>query len=364
MKTVVFVDRDGTIIREPRDKQVDSLEKLELVPGIIGGLKLLVDAGYALVMASNQDALGSPRYPRKSFDLVQGRLLRLLRGEGIVFEKVFICPHDAKDNCECRKPKLGLLKNYLKLNSIDLNRSFVLGDRETDVEFASNLGVRSVRLSKVKRSAAGFVAPDARAACQYIARASRFASLKRTTKETDISASVTLDGFGDSEITTGIHFFDHMLAQLARHSGIDIQLAAIGDIDVDAHHTVEDTAITVGAALRKALGDKRGIERFGFTAPLDEALAEVALDLSGRSFFSFECEFKRETVGDLPTELVEDFFKAFADGLGATIHIKCKGRNDHHKIEAIFKSIARALKQAVSIDMRARATLPSTKGTL
>jgi len=364
MKRVVFVDRDGTIIREPRDKQIDSLEKLEFIPGIISGLKLLVDAGYTLVMVSNQDHLGTSRYPRRSFDLVQGKLLRLLKGEGIVFEKVFICPHDRSDDCECRKPNVGLLKNYLKANSVDHGHSFVLGDRATDVEFANNLGVRSVRLSKARRSAASFVTPDAVAACQYIARAARFASLKRTTKETDISASVTLDGLGDHEISTGIHFFDHMLAQLARHSGIDIQLAAAGDIEVDAHHTVEDTAITLGETLRRALGQKRGIQRFGFTAPLDEALAEVALDLSGRSFLSFECQFKRETVGDLPTELVEDFFKAFADGLGAGIHIKCKGRNDHHKIEAIFKSTARALKQAVSIDPRARAILPSTKGNL
>jgi imidazoleglycerol-phosphate dehydratase/histidinol-phosphatase len=364
MKRVVFVDRDGTIIREPRDKQIDSLEKLELVPGIISGLKLLVDSGYALVMVSNQDNLGTPSYPRKTFAQVQRKLSRLLNGEGIVFEKVFICPHDRKDDCDCRKPKPGLLKNYLRLNDIDLSRSFVLGDRETDVEFASNLGCRSVRLKRVKRSAATFATPDARAACEYISRSSRFVSLKRTTKETDISASVTLDGFGDHEITTGIHFFDHMLAQLARHSGIDIHLTAIGDIHVDAHHTVEDTAIVLGQALRRALGTKRGIQRFGFTAPLDEALAEVALDLSGRSFLSFECDFRRETVGDLPTELVEDFFKALADGLGAAIHIKCKGRNDHHKIEAIFKSTARALKQAVSIKFQARATLPSTKGSL
>ncbi|MEK6409061.1 MAG: bifunctional histidinol-phosphatase/imidazoleglycerol-phosphate dehydratase HisB [Acidobacteriota bacterium] len=364
MKKVVFVDRDGTIIREPRDKQIDSLEKLEFVPGIISGLKMLVDAGYTLVLVSNQDALGTARYPRKNYDLVQGKLLRLLTGEGIVFEKILVCPHERQDNCECRKPKLGLLKNYLKTNSLDLSHSFVLGDRETDIEFAANLGVRSVRLSNAKRSAASFVSRDALAACQYIARTSRSLSIERTTKETHIRASVTLDGLGNHEIGTGIHFFDHMLAQLARHSGIDIQLTAVGDIEVDAHHTVEDTAITLGEALRRALGDKRGIERFGFTAPLDEALAEVALDLSGRSFLSFKCEFKRETVGDLPTELVEDFFKAFADSLGASIHIKCSGRNDHHKIEAIFKATARALKQAVAIDSRARATLPSTKGKL
>ena len=364
MKKVVFVDRDGTIIREPRDKQIDSLEKLEFIPGIVGGLRQLVDAGYTLVLVSNQDGLGSMHYPRKSYDLVQAKMLRLLKGEGIVFERVFVCPHVPKDDCYCRKPRLGLLKSYLKRNSIDLNCSFVLGDRETDVEFAHNLGVQSVRLSAAKQSAASFVAPDAVSACRYIARASRSASISRATKETNIAALVALDGTGNHEISTGLHFFDHMLAQLARHSRIDIVLTAIGDIEVDAHHTVEDTAITLGEALRKALGDKRGIERFAFIAPLDEALPEVVLDLSGRSFLSFKCEFKRENVGDLPTELVEDFFKAFADGLGAAIHISCRGRNDHHKIEAIFKSTARALKQAVSIDGRARSSLPSTKGRL
>src|ERR1041384_235559 len=364
MKKVVFVDRDGTIIREPADEQIDSLEKLEFVPGIISGLKLLVDAGYSLVMVSNQDGLGSRCYPRRSFDLVQEKVLRLLKGEGIIFERIFICSHLPQDDCDCRKPKLGSLKNYLRRNNIDRVRSFVRGDRETDVDFARNLGVQSVRLSNAKRSAASFVTSDARQACEYIARATRSASIIRTTKETNITASVSLDGNGNHEISTGIHFFDHMLAQLSRHSGIDVQLTAIGDIEVDAHHTVEDTGITLGETLRKALGNKRGIERFGFIAPLDEALAEVVIDLSGRSFLSFKCEFKRENVGDFPTELAEDFFKAFADGLGAAVHINCRGRNDHHKIEAIFKSTARALKQAVSLDPRMSSALPSTKGKL
>jgi imidazoleglycerol-phosphate dehydratase/histidinol-phosphatase len=364
MKKVVFVDRDGTVVQEPPDQQVDSLEKLEFVPGIIRGLRLLVDYGFALVLVSNQDGLGTKRYPRKAYELVQGKILRLLGGEGIRFEKIFICPHRPEACCECRKPKPGLLTKYLKHNAIDRAHSFVLGDRETDVELARRLGIRSVKLAKARDSGADFVTVDAYEACLYIARAARAATLRRTTKETDIMASVAVDGAGHYDINTGIKFFDHMLAQLAKHSRIDIQLQARGDLEVDAHHTVEDVAIVLGQVLRKALGEKRGIERFGFVAPLDEALAEVAIDLSGRSFLAFQCDLKRENVGDLPTELVEDFFKALADGLGAGLHIKCRGRNDHHKIEAIFKSTARALKQAVSVDRRALLTLPSTKGTL
>lgn len=364
MKKVVFVDRDGTIVREPRDKQIDSLEKLEFVPGIISGLRLLVDSGFTLIMVSNQDGLGTARYPAKSYRQVQKKIITLLTGEGISFDKVFICPHLPADRCECRKPKSGLLKAYLKKEEIDLNLSFVLGDRETDVELARNLGVRSIRLKKTGRSAADFVTADGFEACSFIARASRSATQERATNETKISAAVALDGRGRYQISTGLKFFDHMLEQLSRHSGIDIDLRARGDLEVDAHHTVEDTGIVLGETLRKALGDKRGIERFGFIAPLDEALAEVVIDLSGRSYLSFECELKRENVGDLPTELVEDFFKAFADGLRATVHIKCEGRNDHHKIEAIFKSTARALKQAVSIDRLAQTRLPSTKGKL
>ncbi len=362
MKKVVFIDRDGTIIREPRDKQIDSLEKLEFIPGIISGLRLLVDSGFTLVMVSNQDGLGTKKYPRRSFMIVQKKVLDLLAGEGIRFEKIFICPHRRNDGCSCRKPKGGAVRNYFQTSSIDRGKSFVLGDRETDVEFARNLGVRSVRLTNKRSSHAEFSTGNAWSACSYMARSSRSATIERKTDETSIRATVVLDGTGSYDITTGIGFFDHMLAQLARHSSINVTLVTKGDLEVDEHHTVEDTGIVLGMAIRTALGAKRGIERFA--APLDESLANVALDLSGRSHLTFSCTFSREKVGEFPVELVEDFFKAFADGLRATMHISCTGRNDHHKIEAIFKSVARALKSAVAIDRRTPGVLPSTKGML
>lgn len=364
MLKVVFIDRDGTIIREPRDKQIDTLEKLEFLPGIISGLRLLVEAGFTLVMVSNQDGLGTKRYPKKDFHLVQSKILALLTGEGITFQKIFICPHRKSDRCHCRKPAIGLVRAYLRNHRIDRGNSFVLGDRETDVEFAENIAVRAVRLGKTLSTDAEYVTSDACEACRYIARASRTAVLKRITHETSITTRVVLDGTGEYEISTRIGFFDHMLAQLVRHSGVDLDLNVNGDLHIDEHHTVEDTGIALGKVLRLALGNKRGIQRFGFAAPLDEALAEVAIDLSGRSHLTFSVPFSREKVGQMPTELVEDFFHAFADGIGATIHIRCRGRNDHHKIEAIFKAVARALRQAVGIDRRRRSVLPSTKGKL
>ncbi len=364
MKRVVFVDRDGTIVREPRDKQVDSLEKLEFVPGIIGGLRLITDAGYRLVMVSNQDGLGTRAYPRTAFTAVQNKIIRLLRGEGITFDAVLVCPHRPEDGCECRKPRTGLLRRYTGAKQVDYARSFVLGDRETDVRFAANLGCRAVRISASPDTSAEFHTAGAFEACRFIAAAARTVPFSRKTHETDIRGELTLDGSGLYRIHTGIGFFDHMLAQLARHSGMNLRLVVKGDLDIDEHHTVEDTGIALGEAVRTALGDKRGIERFGFAAPLDESLAEVALDLSGRSTLVFDCPFTRERVGELPTELVEDFFHGFADGLAATIHIRCRGRNDHHKIESIFKAVARALRQAISIDRRRRSVLPSTKGKL
>jgi len=364
MKKIVFIDRDGTIIREPRDKQIDSLEKLELIPGIISGLTLLRDAGFSLVMVSNQDGLGTRRYPKRVFHEVQHKILKLLDGEGIHFEKIFICPHRANDNCFCRKPKTGLVDRFLKQNKIDASHSFVLGDRDTDVAFAKNIDARSVQYSPRKKSKAEYHTADMLDACRYIARSVRSASLRRKTSETDITARVWLDGNGSYEVHTGIGFFDHMIAQLAKHSGIDLALNVGGDLHIDEHHSVEDAGIVLGEVLRQALGEKRGINRYGFTAPLDEAVANVVLDLSGRRFLSFSCKFSRSQVGGLPTELVEDFFRALADGLQATIHISCRGRNDHHKIEAIFKSFARALKQAIQIDERRRNFLPTTKGKL
>jgi imidazoleglycerol-phosphate dehydratase/histidinol-phosphatase len=298
----------------------------------------------------------------KSFRTVQKKILDLLEGEGIQFESVLICPHMPDARCECRKPKIGLVKKYVKSSSFDHVRSFVLGDRGTDVQFAHNLGIQSVLLSRSVSKDATYAAASALDACEYIAKSSRCAHVERKTGETEIAIDLSIDGSGIFKVSTGIGFFDHMLAQLAKHSGIDIAIQARGDLAVDEHHTVEDVGIALGSAIRNALGDKRGIERFA--APLDEALATVALDLSGRSHLSFRCEFNREFVGKLPTELVEDFFHAFADGLKATLHIECRGRNDHHKIEAMFKAVGRALKAAVAVDPRASRTVPSTKGML
>jgi imidazoleglycerol-phosphate dehydratase/histidinol-phosphatase len=364
MKKVVFLDRDGTLIVEPPDQQIDSLEKLELVPGVIHGLRMLADRGYELVMVTNQDSLGTPAYPWENFDPPQRKLLKLLEGEGIVFAEIFICPHHPNDTCGCRKPKIGLVEEYLKTNDIDLSRSFVIGDRETDVEFARNIGCKSIRLGGAIQSSADVIVPSFVDACKTIIRSDRSYRLERKTTETSIQVEVSLDGTGRYQIKTGVGFFDHMLAQLAKHSMIDMDIRVEGDLHVDEHHTVEDTGLALGEAIRQALGDKRGIERYGFLLPMDESLAQVAIDLGGRPYLVFKATFERERVGEFPTELVEDFFRALADGLRGNLHIKVEGRNDHHKIEAIFKGVAKALKQAVSYDPRSASLLPSTKGVL
>lgn len=364
MKNVIFLDRDGTIIKEPADWQIDTLEKLEFIPGAIHGLRALLDRGYELIMVTNQDGLGTSSYPASAWETVQGKILKTLEGEGIRFAEVFVCPHTQSDNCDCRKPKLGLLTGYLQQNSIDLSKSFVVGDRETDVQLAHNIGCKSIRLTGEPSSAADIIASTFGEVCNAILSTHRSLRVERKTNETAISIEVNLDGTGAYIIATGVGFFDHMLAQLSKHSMIDMNIHVDGDLQVDEHHTVEDTGLALGDAIRQALGDKRGIERYGFLLPMDESLAQVALDISGRPYFAFEGTFEREKVGELPTELVEDFFRAFADGLRANLHIKVQGRNDHHKIEAIFKGVARSLKQAVAIDQRAAAVLPSTKGTL
>jgi imidazoleglycerol-phosphate dehydratase / histidinol-phosphatase len=361
---VVFLDRDGTLIAEPPDEQVDSLEKLELIPGVIQGLRLLQSRGYVLVLVSNQDHLGSPAYPIEKYEIVHNKLMRLLGGEGIHFNAVFICPHRANENCMCRKPKTGLLDEFIRVHAVDLVHSFVFGDRETDVLLAHNIGCKSVRLTSDGSSQADFQTDSFLDACRYIMRSDRSAVLKRNTAETKISVDVCLDGTGNYEIHSGIGFFDHMLALLSKHSGIDMKIEVQGDLQVDEHHSVEDTGLALGDAIRQALGDKRGIERYGFLLPMDESLAQVALDLGGRPFCSFNAAFEREKVGEFPTELVEDFFRALADGLRANLHIAVAGRNDHHKIEAIFKAVARALRQAVAQNELNAGVLPSTKGVL
>jgi imidazoleglycerol-phosphate dehydratase/histidinol-phosphatase len=361
---VVFLDRDGTIIVEPPDEQIDSLEKLELIPGVIEGLRLLRDRGFELILVTNQDGLGTDRFPQASFDAPQKKLLGILQGEGVIFSHIFICPHTPADQCNCRKPKIGLVENYLQEKTLDLQRTFVIGDRETDVQFGKNLGCKTIRLGGTPESNADIVADGFLDACRHAASSIRSAHSERATNETSIVVDVALDGTGSHVVDTGLGFFDHMLAQLSKHSLIDIRLSVKGDLHVDEHHTIEDTGLALGEALRQALGDKRGIERYGFLLPMDESLAQIAIDLSGRPFFLFRGTFERERVGEFPTELVEDFFRAFADGLRANLHITVQGRNDHHKIEAVFKGVARALKQAVAIDPRASGSLPSTKGSL
>ena len=361
---VVFLDRDGTIIVEPPDEQIDSLEKLELIPGIIEGLRLLRDKDFQLVLVSNQDGLGTEQFPQSAFDAAQKKLLGILQGEGIAFSQIFICPHTPAEHCDCRKPKTGLVANYLNENTLDLQRTFVIGDRETDVQFGKNIGCKTILLSDPSQSNADFVTNSFLSACRHAVSSLRTAQVARATNETSIEVEVALDGTGSYVVNTGLGFFDHMLAQLSKHSLIDIKLSVKGDLHVDEHHTIEDTGLALGEALRQALGEKRGIERYGFLLPMDESLAQVAIDLGGRPFFLFQGTFERERVGEFPTELVEDFFRAFADGLRANLHITVQGRNDHHKIEAIFKSVARALKQAVAIDSKAPSSLPSTKGSL
>jgi imidazoleglycerol-phosphate dehydratase / histidinol-phosphatase len=361
---VIFLDRDGTLIVEPPDEQVDSLEKLEMIPGVLQGLRLLQDRGFTLVMVTNQDYVGTTRYPMEKYELVQKKLMRLIEGEGILFAGVFVCPHGIEDNCACRKPKTGLIDDFIRQNNVDLSCSYVVGDRETDVQLAKNIGCKAVRMTTDQFTKADFRSEQFLHICRFIAHQNRSANVQRKTFETNISVDVWLEGSGEHHISTGVGFFDHMLAQISKHSGIDMHINVQGDLHVDEHHSIEDTGLALGEAIRQALGDKRGIERYGFLLPMDESLAQVALDLGGRPFCSFNASFEREKVGELPTELIEDFFRAFADGLRANLHITVAGRNDHHKCEAIFKAVARALRQAVLQHEQSTDVLPSTKGSL
>jgi imidazoleglycerol-phosphate dehydratase / histidinol-phosphatase len=356
MNKVVFVDRDGTLVEESPDEQVDRLEKIRLMPGVIPALIEMRRAGFPLVMTTNQDGLGTPSFPRAHFEAAQQFILHLLASQGIRFEAICICPHFPDDGCECRKPRTGLVRDYLDAHPIDRNASFVVGDRDTDLQFARNLGVAGLRLRLD-----GSVDETWEAIARRITQGARTAVAERKTRETDVRASLDLDRQTPVQVGTGIGFLDHMIEQIARHGGFALELQARGDLHVDEHHTVEDCALALGGALKSALGDKRGIGRYGFVLPMDEAQARVALDLSGRPYFSFEGAFKRERVGELPTELVPHFFRSLADALGAAIQISVRGENAHHMIEACFKGLGRALRQAIR---REGAELPSTKGVL
>ncbi|MGH8176200.1 MAG: bifunctional histidinol-phosphatase/imidazoleglycerol-phosphate dehydratase HisB [Steroidobacter sp.] len=354
-KRVLFLDRDGTLIVEPPDQQIDSLQKVHLTPGVIPALCALRDAGYSFVMVTNQDGLGTSSFPEPAFRQAHVFLRDLLSSQGIVFDAEFICPHFEKDNCACRKPRTGLLKEYLATNPIDAANSYVIGDRETDLELARNLGVQGVRL---RSNGAGETWAEI---AGRLAATQRTAQITRRTKETDISVAVNLDRESPIRVSTGLGFFDHMLEQVAKHGGFSLQLSCSGDLHIDEHHTVEDCALALGQALKTALGDKLGIQRYGFLLPMDEALAQVAIDLSGRPYFVFEGQFGRDQVGQLPTELVPHFFRSLAETLGAAINLKVAGENTHHMIEACFKSVGRALRQAIRVTDR---ELPSTKGAL
>jgi imidazoleglycerol-phosphate dehydratase/histidinol-phosphatase len=353
---VLFIDRDGTIIAEPADKQIDSLQKFRLVPDVIAALQRLRDAGFTLIMVSNQDGLGTESFPEPTFREPHEFLRQLLASQGIVFAEEFICPHTPADGCHCRKPKTGLLDDYLRAHPIDRQHSYVIGDRETDLELARNLGIQGIRVRTEETP--GDTWPEITA---LLTSQARVATVFRKTKETDIKVEVNLDREGPIHISTGLGFFDHMLEQVAKHGGFSLQLTCKGDLHIDEHHTVEDCALALGQALKQALGDKRGIHRYGFLLPMDEALAQVAIDLSGRPYFVFEGQFGRDSVGQLPTELVPHFFRSLAETLGAAINLKVQGDNTHHMIEACFKGVGRTLRQAFRIT---DTELPSTKGTL
>lgn len=353
---ILFVDRDGTLIHEPDDFQVDRLDKVRLVDGVIPALLELRRHGFRLVMVSNQDGLGTPAFPTEDFSGPHALVLHLLESQGIAFDEIFICPHLPVDNCDCRKPRTGLLTRFLASTSIDPNRSAVIGDRETDIELAERIGIPGLRVNCDHEDALSW--PQI---VERLCHADRTATVRRNTNETRIEVSVNLDAPARTSIDSGIGFFDHMLEQIARHGGFGLELRCSGDLHIDEHHTVEDVAICLGAALRDALGNKYGIGRYGFLLPMDESEARVALDLSGRFAFEFTADFPRDAVGALSTEMVEHFFRSLAESLGAALHIEVHGRNTHHMIEACFKSVGRTLRQAIR---REGTELPSTKGAL
>ena len=355
-RNVLFIDRDGTLIHEPEDFQVDSIEKVRLVDDVIPSLLEIQKHGYCFVMITNQDGLGTSSFPQADFDAPHALTMSLFESQGVQFDEVFICPHLPDEQCECRKPRTGLLTKFLAANSIDLSASAVIGDRETDMQLAERIGVEGILVNSDGENVLTW--PEI---VEKLCFSDRIATVERNTNETRIRAAVNLDTSGSIKVSTGIGFYDHMLEQIAKHGGFSLELKCDGDLNIDEHHTVEDTAICLGSALREALGNKYGIGRYGFLLPMDESEAKVALDLSGRAAFEFTGEFPRDKVGELPTEMVEHFFRSLAESLPAALHIEVRGRNTHHMIEACFKAVGRALRQAIS---RAGTDLPSTKGTL
>lgn len=362
MKKVLFIDRDGTLVLEPEDEQVDSLEKLVFYPGVFQWLSRIArEMDYELVMVSNQDGLGTSSFPEEDFWPVQNKILQAFENEGVEFSDILIDRSFPQDNASTRKPRTGLLSKYLH-GRYDLENSVVIGDRLTDVELATNLGAQSVLLSAEASDKASLSTQSWAEVYAFLKGNQRKARLLRETSETKIEVELNLTGSGRSEISTGLPFFDHMLEQIARHGSIDLKIVADGDLQVDEHHSIEDVALALGEAFQKALGSKKGLERYGFYLPMDDCLAQVALDFGGRPWLVWEADFQREKIGDMPTEMFPHFFKSFSDAARCNLNIKAEGKNEHHKIESIFKAFARAVKMAVREDENFQ--IPSTKGSL
>lgn len=375
MKRALFIDRDGTLVKEPPvDYQLDSLEKLEFIPNVFRNLHFIrKQLDFEFVMVTNQDGLGTDSFPEETFWPAHNLMMKTLAGEGISFDDVLIDRSFPEDNSPDRKPRTGMLGKYMT-GEYDLANSFVIGDRLTDVELAANLGAKAiwlrnsegaeVELSQYHRALKpALITDDWDRITEYLFAGERIATVQRTTRETDIYISLNLDGSGKTKVSTGLSFFDHMLDQIGKHSGMDLTVRVKGDLEVDEHHTIEDTAIALGEALLKALGDKRGIERYGYTLPMDDCLCSVALDFGGRPWLVWDAEFNRERVGDMPTEMFLHFFKSLSDAARMNLNIKAEGNNEHHKIEGIFKALARSIRMAIRRDVY-NYTLPSTKGVL
>lgn len=382
MRKVLFIDRDGTLIQEPQpDQQVDSLEKLEFLPKVLSALRKIVEeTAYELVMVTNQDGLGTSAFPEATFWPAHEKMLKTLAGEQIHFSAIHIDRHFPHDNALTRKPGIGMLTQYLT-SDYDLANSYVIGDRLTDVQLAKNLGAKAIFLRFPDQQTPGLhetpagltpdldqvtalITSDWDQIYEFLILPPRSVVVERNTKETQIRVDLNLDGRGRAAMQTGLGFFDHMLDQLAKHSGADLSITVEGDLHIDEHHTIEDTALALGEAYRRALGDKRGTNRYGFLLPMDEALAQVAIDFSGRPWLVWDAEFRREKIGDMPTEMFFHFFKSFADAALCNLNVKVEGDNEHHKIEAIFKAFAKAIRMAVRRDPREMDNLPSTKGIL
>ncbi len=377
LQKILFVDRDGTLIKEPADEQIDSFEKLEFYPGALTYLpKIAKELDFELVMVTNQDGLGTTSYPEDTFWPVHNFILKTFEAEGVKFDNIVIDRTFPAEKAPTRKPGTALLTQYQDTDKYDLQGSFTIGDRKNDVLLARNLGAKAIWLNNNSGLGGGefteadhigdtiaLETTDWKQIYEYLKLGQRVVEHRRTTKETDIYIKINLDGTGESKVATGLHFFDHMLDQIARHGSIDLEVTAKGDLHIDEHHTIEDTGIALGEVFATALGNKKGIERYGFCLPMDDCLAQAAIDFGGRNWIVWEAEFSREKVGDVPTEMFYHFFKSFSDAAKCNLNIKAEGQNEHHKIEAIFKVFAKAIKMAVKRDVD-KMVLPSTKGVL